>query len=219
MNDFPLIPPRRSVPGRISSRIIAANVAVFFLWLILGMDDHGFMAQNFLVSWTGLREGRVWTLFTSVFSHATFLHLFLNMIVLRSFGAVMEQALGQKQFIRFFLAAGAIASLSHCLVSAFILGDPALPALGASGAISGLVLLFALLFPGQRILFFGIIPLPALWAAVILVGIDTWGLIEQVRGGGLPICYGAHIGGALTGLLYYVLFLRRPVPVGEGWSE
>jgi membrane associated rhomboid family serine protease len=201
----------------LTSRIIAVNIAIFILWLVLGQEDGGFMARNFLVSWTGLEEGRIWTVITFVFSHATFLHLFINMFVLRSFGPVMEQVLGRRRFFRFYLGAGAVASLSHCLVSAFFLGDPGLPALGASGAISGLVLLFACLFPRKRIFFFGVIPVPALWAVAIVVGLDSWGLIDQVRGGGLPIGYGAHIGGALSGLLYYAFFVRKSAPAEEAW--
>lgn len=201
----------------LTSWIIGLNFVVFALWILSGESETGFMARNFLVSWQGLTEGRVWTLFTSVFSHATVLHLFVNMFVLHSFGPVMEGAIGRKSFFRFYLTAGVLASLSHALVSAFLLGAPSLPALGASGAISGLVLLFALMFPRERILFFGLLPAPALWAALLLVGIDLWGLLDQAGGGGLPIGYGAHLGGAVTGFIYYFAVIRRRFPAEEIW--
>jgi membrane associated rhomboid family serine protease len=113
--------------------------------------------------------------------------------------------------------AGVISSLCHCLVSTYLLGQPGLSALGASGAISGVVLLFALMFPREKILIFGILPIPAIWGAVAFVALDVWGLVAQARGGGLPIGHGAHLGGALTGLLYFLLFVRQRYQVRRGW--
>jgi membrane associated rhomboid family serine protease len=167
------------------------------------------MQENFLVSWEGLEEERYWTLLTSVFSHNMFFHILLIMLVLNSFGSLIEVVLGRVRFFIFYLIAGIVSSLCHCLVSAFIIGSPETPALGASGAIVGLVLLFALIFPRQKILIFGLIPMPAIWGALLFVGLDLWGLIAQAEGGGLPIGHGAHLGGAASGIVYYFLFLRR----------
>lgn len=195
--------------SRLTSLIVALNVLVFLAWIFGDKSDSGFMAQNFLVSWDALREGRYWTLVTSEFSHLAFFHIFLNMFVLRSFGPIMEMAIGWKRFLFFYLAAAIMASVSHSVLSAFLLGAPEQPALGASGAISGLVLLFALMFPREKLLIFGLIPTPAIWGAVIFVGLDLWGLISQTRGGGLPIGFGAHLGGSFMGLVYYFAYVRR----------
>ncbi len=97
------------------------------------------------------------------------------------------------------------------MVSAFILGEPDLQALGASGAISGVILLFSMIFPKEKIFLFGILPLPALFCALIFIGLDIWGLVSQAGGGGLPIGHGAHLGGAAFGLLYYLLYIRRRI--------
>jgi rhomboid-like protein len=192
--------------------IIVLNIIVFFLWHLGANDDEtSFMVRNFLVSFQGLREGRVWTLLTSEFSHNMFWHIFINMYVLQGFGSFMEHVLGSFRFLKFYLAAAIMASLTHALVSAFLMGSPELPALGASGAISGVILLFALMFPSQKILLFFFIPVPAIWGALGLVGLDLWGMIAQTHGSGLPIGFGAHLGGAFTGLVYYFwLRLRRP---------
>jgi len=187
--------------------LLAINTGVFILWLLLG--DSPFMLDNFLVSWNALRAGRYWTLLTSEFSHVLFLHFFINMFVLMSFGPYVEQAIGSRRFVFFYLLAAVVASLSHAGVSAFLLGKPDLPALGASGAIAGVILLFAFLFPRARILLFGLIPMPALMGALLFVGLDVVGLIAQWEGGGLPIGHGAHLGGALTGTLYYLFVVRR----------
>lgn len=201
--------------------LITLNVLVFLAWSFSissageGWITPDFMVDNFLVSWDRLLEGRYWTLLTSVFSHNMLLHLLLNMFVLSSFGPIMVTTLGTARFLRFYLTAGILSSLAHAAVSAFLLHQPELPALGASGAISGLILLFSLLYPRQKILLFGFIPLPAVFGAVIFVLLDLWGLYAQAEGGGLPIGHGAHLGGALTGGIYY-LMIRRNMRRGLG---
>ena len=186
---------------------LIANAGVFALWIWLGQSP--FMMDNFLVSWDALAAGRWWTLIGSEFSHILFLHFFVNMYVLASFGPIVEATIGSARFLSFYLIAAIVASLSHAGVSAFVLRHPELPALGASGAISGVILLFSFMYPRARILLFGIIPMPALVGALAFVGLDVAGLIWQVEGGGLPIGHGAHLGGAATGLLYYLLVIRR----------
>lgn len=195
-------------PGRavVVPIIIVLNVLVFAMWVLSGPSE--LMLNNFLVSWDGLAEGRYWTLLTSVFSQNMFLHIFINMFVLNSFGTLLEQVLGSWRFLRFYLVAGVVSSASHCLVSNFIIHQPEQAALGASGAIAGLVLVFSLIFPKEKILLFGIIPMPALWGALAFVALDLWGLSAQAHGGGLPIGHGAHLGGAFTGVVYYWFILR-----------
>ena len=185
------------------SIIIKINVAVFFLWMVGAFTNPEFMMKNFLVSWKGLSEGRVWTLVTSVFSHNMLFHIFVNMYVFYGFGFVLENALGGRRFLLFYLGAGIFASLCHALVSVFWIGDGNLQALGASGAISGVILLYSLMFPNEKLFLLGILPIPALMASILVVGLDIWGLVQQTKGGPLPIGHGAHLGGALYGLIYY----------------
>lgn len=169
-----------------------------------------FMVENFLVSYSGLMAGHFWTLITSVFSHYSAFHIFINMYVLYGFGQAMETVLGTKRFVSFYLIAGICASITHSLVSSYLLNEPGLPALGASGAVAGLILLFSLVFPREKILLLGIIPMPAIFGALVFVGIDIWGLIAQAQGtNGLPIGHGAHLGGAFAGLIYYFLIRKK----------
>ncbi len=121
----------------------------------------------------------------------------------------MVSTLGTARFLRFYLVAGIISSFAHAAVSAFIMDSPEIPALGASGAISGVILLFSLLYPKQKILLFGFIPLPAVVGAIIFVALDLWGVWAQAGGGGLPIGHGAHLGGAITGSVYYLLIRNK----------
>ncbi len=188
--------------------IIGLNIAVFLMWHFSSFGP-AWMEENFSVSWSGVDSGRYWTLLTSVFSHTWFWHLFLNMFVLRSFGTLLERVLGSWRFLKFYLVAGVSGSLVHIVVSNFVIGTPDMSAVGASGAIAGLVLVFALMFPREKILLFAIIPVPALLGAFAFMALDIWGLMSQAEGGGLPIGHGAHLGGAAAGILYYLLFLRK----------
>ena len=169
--------------SRVTTFLIILNLIVFAMWhgvlpKAWGVNE-AFMSRHFLVSWESLEEGRWWTLLGSVFSHLSFLHLFVNMFVLNSFGRFLEQFLGARFYLGFYLVAGMISSLSHAVLSNFLLGQGALPALGASGAIAGLVLLFSLIFPKEKIVLFAIIPVPALIGALAFVALDLWGLAAQ----------------------------------------
>ena len=189
------------------------NAAVYALWAWLGQSP--FMIENFLISADAVSAGRTWTLLTSAFSHILFIHFFLNMYVLATFGSIVEQTIGSARFFGFYLVAAVLSSLAHAAVSAFLLDKPELPALGASGAVSGVILLFSFLYRDARLLLLGFIPMPALVGAAVFVGLDLVGLFFQVEGGGLPIGHGAHLGGALTGTLYYFLVIR-PLIVSHG---
>ncbi len=193
--------------------IIVLNVLVYIAWQVA--IQHGarsalmqFMRSNFVVSSLHLEAGRWWTLLLAEFSHYELWHIAINMFVLWSFGSLLERLWGRRLFTGFYLIAAVVASLSHCLVSSVLLGSAAISAVGASGAVSGLLLAYALLFPRQKILLFGIIPLPSLVAAGLFVGLDLWGLFAQTRGGGLPIGHGAHLGGALAGAVMWAAVLR-----------
>jgi membrane associated rhomboid family serine protease len=203
--------------SRVVPFFIFINVCVFILWHWRYFSIE-FMAENFLVSWEHLDAGLYWTLITSVFSHNMLLHIFINMYVLFNFGTLVEYVLGARVFTAFYLVAGVVSSAAHALTSKFIIGSPELPALGASGSIAGIVLLYSLLFPREKILIFGLVPVPAIFGAIAFIAIDVWGLIEQSGGGGLPIGHGAHLGGAVSGILFYLLFMRRRVRLAKSDS-
>ncbi len=191
--------------------IVALNVLVFVGWQLAASMPllKVVMASSFVVSMVHLQTGFVWTLVTSEFSHIEPWHIFLNMFVLWSFGRILERLWGSRTFVRFYLIAAVVASLSHCVVSTVLLGEASRGAVGASGAVSGLLVAFALTFPRHRIYIFGILPVPALLGALGFMGLDLWGLYAQAQGGGQAIGHGAHLGGAAAGALMYLLYLRR----------
>lgn len=197
-------PPRAPPRTPVVTTLLVVNVLVFLLWS-RPEAPAALLVDHFLVSWSALAEGRLWTLATSVFSHNLLLHLMVNMIVLVSFGKPMELLMGRGRFLTFYLTAGLLASVAHAATSRFLLDRPDLPALGASGALAGVLMLFSFSFPKARVLFLFVIPVPAILAALAFIAIDVWGLVAQIGGGTLPIGHGAHLGGGLVGILYYLL--------------
>lgn len=183
--------------------IIMVNVLVFLAWFV--SFDLGFMRDHFLISPIHLQDDMWMNLVSAAFSHNLFWHLLINMIVLLSFGPVIEFIMGTKRFLVFYILTAAASSITHCAVSYYLLNAPDAMALGASGAISGLVLLFSLKYPSEKLYIFGILGVPAILGAVVFVGIDLWGLMFQIKGSGHLIGHGAHLGGAIFGALYFAI--------------
>jgi membrane associated rhomboid family serine protease len=166
------------------------------------------------------REDRFLGLFTSQFLHADVLHIVFNMLFLWVFGNNVEDRLGRLRFIPFFLICGALAGLAQALV------DPgsAIPLIGASGAISGVLGAYLVLYPRIRIwtvvlpFFFLPFKLPAwVWLAIYF-GLQFVYLGDSATSGGGGVAYMAHIGGFVAGALLITPFLAgradppRPSP-------
>jgi membrane associated rhomboid family serine protease len=144
------------------------------------------------------------TLLTSMFMHGSWAHLGGNMLFLWIFGDNVEDYLGHLRYIAFYVVCGILASLSHVGVSYFLQRDLAVPSLGASGAISGVLGGYLLLFPHRQvtvILFRFLTQVPA------YVAIGIWFLFQIINSlgmfggsGGGGVAYGAHIGGFIAGL-------------------
>lgn len=154
------------------------------------------------------------TLITSMFMHGGWAHLGGNMLFLWIFGDNIENALGHKRYLIFYLLCGVIASLAHVFSASFLNQSTLVASLGASGAISGILGGYILLFPRRSVhvwVLFGIITLPAL----IVVGI--WFVFQVINGMGMlggeetagGIAYAAHIGGFIAGLILVKFFHRR----------
>ena len=151
----------------------------------------------------------IWlTLFTSMFMHGGWLHLGGNMLFLWIFGDNVEHRIGHGLYLVFYLVAGIIASFAQILVNA----DSVIPTLGASGAISGVLGAYLVMFPTNRVtvfLFRILVPVPAivaigLWAVLQFInGIGAFAVTEETGGG---VAYMAHIGGFVAGVVAGLAF-------------
>lgn len=223
-----MIPIKTSIPTRDPPSAVLAliviNAGVFLQQMTLPPDVqlefvHRFALVPSLFEFQpglGARfdPGLLTRLVTNTFLHGGFLHLAVNMWTLWLFGRPLQQRLGAIRFLVFYLACGAAASLAHLVFNV----DSDLPALGASGAIAGVLGAFTLLYPRARIVFFTLIifyplffPLPAFIYAAL------WFLLQLVQGtaelttpGIAPgIAWWAHIGGFAAGIAFAWLFAGR----------
>lgn len=146
------------------------------------------------------------TFVTYAFLHGSFSHIAINMLFLWIFGDNVEDALGHIRFLLFYLVCAAAGAGLHLLVY----NQPEAPLIGASGAISGVVIAYALLHPHVRLwvlVFFGIpVPLPAFIPLAFWIGQQFF---ELVTGYGDSVSFAAHVGGIIAGG-FLVLVLRRP---------
>ena len=153
-------------------------------------------------------------LFTSMFSHGSWMHLIGNMWFLWIFGNNIEDAMGHMRFMAFFILTGLIADGAHIFLSP----DSSIPTVGASGAISGIMGAYFILYPKARIetfVFYHVVPIPA-WAFLgIWRGMQFLGLGAPETGDGGGIAYAAHLGGLFAGL--GLVFLFRKTKPATAW--
>jgi membrane associated rhomboid family serine protease len=136
---------------------------------------------------------RPWTILTYMFVHASFFHLFFNMLMLFFFGPPLESRWGSQEFIKFYIAAGLAAALLGFIFAfdSFVVG--------ASGAMFGVMVAFALYWPNAPIYIWGVFPVPAKVLVGIMVGIS---FLMTIQPGGGMVAHFAHFGGALFAILY-----------------
>lgn len=209
-------------PDRVVYALIGINLAIFGGWSYAINTARQFsdprayitMLKNFSVSIQNVKEGRIWTLLTATFSHQETAHLAFNMILLYTLGPQLASVLGIGPFLALYLGAGIAASITSLIYRASI--EPwfrrqqNLPpiksnirngSLGASGSLMGITSFFALVFPRAQFLLFFVVPVPA-WAIMVgYLAYDGWMAI-RARGGRTDSA--GHLGGLLTGILYWL---------------
>jgi membrane associated rhomboid family serine protease len=140
----------------------------------------------------------VWQLATYMFLHGGFSHIIWNMLALWMFGAELEREWGTRSFLKFYLSCGVGAGV--CVVIAnYIVGTPEIPTIGSSGAIFGLLMAYAMLYPRRTILFSFLFPIEARWFVLIVGAVS---LMMSIGGGNSGVSAFAHLGGLLTGYIY-----------------
>ena len=143
---------------------------------------------------------RPYQLFTHMFTHADFGHILFNMFNLWMFGRVLESVWGPKKFLTFYLICGVGAAVVHLAVQ-YLTGGYA-PAVGASGAVMGVMVAFAYLFPNTELMLYLAIPVKAKWIILALIAFDLFAGLGRT---GTGIAHWAHLGGAATGfILVYI---------------
>lgn len=180
--------------------LIAVNAGIF----LLSSMNRNIIVYGALIPELVIRNQFYWQIFTYMFLHANMNHLFFNMLGLFFFGTQVERRIGSKEFLLFYLLTGTLAGLFSFFVYLFT-GATGVILLGASGAVYGVLLAFAALYPYARIFVFGIVPVQA----PVLVAIYT--IIEvfsQLSGAGSNVAHLTHLAGFFFAYLYLLIRIR-----------
>lgn len=192
----------------VTKNLVAINILMFIATLI----NENFMVANFAMFYPASPFFKPWQILTHMFMHGGFWHIFFNMYSLLMFGSILERSLGPKKFLIFYFVTGLGAVALHTGVEwmqakVFIANGIApayqqlliTPTRGASGAIYGLLIGFAMLYPQARlILIFPPIPVKAKWLVIIFAAIELFSGINGIQN---SVAHFAHLGGMLFGWL------------------
>lgn len=194
----------------VTRNLLYVNIIMFVATLI----NKDFMESTFAMAFPLSQSFRWWQPLTHLFMHGGFMHILFNMYSLVIFGMVVERALGTQKFLILYFVAGFGAILLHFGVEFWQVKaalqdypgiDPQLiynsvpSVLGASGAIYGILVAFAMLYPEAKLtLIFPPITLNAKWWVIIFIALE---FIFSIRGTEVGIAHLAHLGGALFGFL------------------
>jgi membrane associated rhomboid family serine protease len=223
-----VLPIKDNVPTRsfplVTALLIAANLAVWIFYQLPDLEGSTLElayqpceVNSSCPSGTAVGEGWEVTSFTAMFLHGSWLHVLGNMLFLWVFGNNVEDAMGRVRFLIFYLASGYAATALQTVVtlSAGSPTDGAVPNLGASGAVSGVLGAYFVLLPNATVLalvFFFLLPVPAFLFLGFWFLFQLWeggfSLVQPQAGGG--VAFFAHIGGFVFGALTVRFFMKRP---------
>ena len=164
-----------------------------------------FLVQMFITRWIDFYFGLIplmvwkkyflWQLFTYIFLHGGFSHILFNLLALWMFGGELENYWGSKKFLFYFLFCGIGAGICTVVFTPYQF----IPVIGASGAIYGILLAFAWLFPNRPILIYFLFPIPAKYFVIIFGLIE---LLSSMEGTGGGVAHLTHLGGLVFGFFY-----------------
>ena len=218
--------PAKTIPV-VTWALIALNVVIFLYQVSLSPRAEQLLVYQYgaipaVVTGGGALSERIavipplLSLLTNIFLHGGWMHLIGNMWYLWIFGDNVEEAMGRMRYLLFYLLAGLMASISHVFSDA----GSAVPCIGASGAISGVLGAYVLLYPRARVLtliFLGFFSRLIYIPAGFVLGF--WFLLQLLSGsvaggeGGGGVAFWAHIGGFVAGMLLVGLFKKTGCPL------
>jgi membrane associated rhomboid family serine protease len=184
--------------------LLGLNIGIYFLQLTLFGSDAVYSALaldpgRFPTAW--------WTIGTYMFVHAWLAHLAFNMFTLWMFGPRLEQEWGTRTFVQFYLWSGLGGALAHLALAQHS------AVVGASGAISGVLVAYALRWPDEEVYIFGVIPMKSRWLVAALLAMNIiFALSPSSR-----IDWTAHVGGMAFGWIFLKLYAVGGLNRVRGW--
>ncbi|MFB0526323.1 MAG: rhomboid family intramembrane serine protease [bacterium] len=178
--------------GRAIKWLIIANVSVYLVQVFVGRN---FFYTFGLVPYRVVKSLWLWQIITHMFLHGGLFHLLINLFVLWMFGKPIEREWGTSSFLKYYFTCGLGASIFILITSL----NSRIPVVGASGAIYGILVAFAMLYPDSIIYLYFLFPIKAKHFAVLIGAVAFLG---GISGGGSNIAHFGHLGGLLVGYVY-----------------
>jgi membrane associated rhomboid family serine protease len=192
----------RGFAGSMVAKLIIANVVAY---LLQGMFNPSFTLTFGLIPDAVTGGLQVWRLATYMFLHGSFSHIFWNMFILWLFGGAIEAVWGSRNFLRYYIFCGIGGGVASLLFYDSIV-------IGASGAIFGLYLAYAMMFPDNKIYLYFLIPVRAKY---LVMGMVIFQLAAGIAGPS-GVAYFAHLGGMAAGLFFFKAEIMRRVRFNAG---
>lgn len=191
-------PPVREIGGQVIGRWLSDHLAI--------------SGQTLSRPWLWWQ----WISYGFAHSPVQFWHLLGNMLGLYFFGRDIEWRYGRAEFLRLYFALLFLAGLGWSIGQALFRQGPAPLLYGASGAVTGMILLFALLYPHRTVLLFFVLPVPAWILGVLLIVSNVMGSLDQAQS---EVAYGVHLIGAAVAFMYYRFGWHLGDWLGPGWGD
>ena len=213
----------------ITKNLLIVNVVVFlatYLFRTIGVDLNNVLGLHFFLA----PDFHIYQLFTYMFAHGGFSHIFFNMFALWMFGCIVERTWGPKKFLTYYIVCGVGAGLFQELAQFYFIASEQLPhftlaqtmkvananaaflnlwtTVGASGAVYGILLAFGMLYPEERIFIFPLpVPIKAKWFVMGYAAVELFMAYSSTGDG---VAHLAHLGGMVFGFFLIRYWRRHP---------
>ncbi|MEZ5358680.1 MAG: rhomboid family intramembrane serine protease [Candidatus Zixiibacteriota bacterium] len=178
--------------------LLISNAVVFVMQMVFG---DGFTQLFGVIPIKVLKDLAFYQIITYMFLHGGFFHIFFNMLILWMIGNTIENDWGTKKFLKYYFLCG----IAGGVFTVMFMPNSPVPTIGASGAIYGLLVAYAVMYPNNTIYIFFVLPMKVKWAVIIFVGIA---FVASFNAQSSSIGHLAHLGGAVVGFLYLKLDWR-----------
>ena len=183
--------------NNVALQLILVNVVIYLLQLYFKQRGINIQYLFGLNPKLFFEKKMFWQIFTYMFLHGDFLHIFFNMLAVFWFGIAIERKMGSKEFLLFYLICGTLAGLAMG-IAYYLLGIDA-PIIGASGALYAVLFAFAILYPDSTIYLYFVLPIPS---AILIIGYFVLEFLQMFKSDGV-----AHLG-HFFGLIFAWIYVR-----------
>lgn len=180
---------------RATKWLLIANAGLFLVSMLPSVDPIAFTHEFGFVPAEAIAGGKLWQFVTYMFLHGSFAHIFINMLMLWMFGTSIERAWGSQPYLWYYAVCGIGGAITTWVAGPNQMGAT----IGASGAVLGLLLAYAMMYPNRKVYVYFLVPVRMKYMMWFLVAINVFAALSGRQDG---IAYFAHLGGMLFGWLY-----------------